>query len=250
MIDFLRHYSRQEYLTPGAAQTVELIAETVRPDESSLLLDVACGKLEAACALAGRFACRIVAMDIYDPLIHYAAAKAWLLNLRDLVSVLRADGKRLPVRAAAFDAAYCIGAPSIVGIEPCLRELARAVKPCPEPAEGPGGHVIVSDIVWRTKPQQPLGSEWMWVAAMRQLSRDEYAALIEAAGLRVERVHVHPRSDWHDYWHPMADVAREARASGDAADITFADEVERGIEMERRAVDAFLDYATFIARKR
>ncbi len=238
MTDFTRIYARQEYLTPGAAETVDLIAETVRPDESTLLLDVACGKLEAACHLASHFACRIVALDIWDTFLHYAAAKAWFLNLRDLVAVLRADGKRLPVPAAAFDAAYCIGGPSIVGLEPCLRELARAVRPA--------GHVIVSDIVWRAKPEAPLGPEWKWIATMRQLSRDEYAAAVEAAGLRVERVHIHPRSAWEGYWRPMLQVAREARAAGDTA---FADDNEAGIEMERRAVDTFLDYATFIARK-
>ncbi len=247
MTDFLRHYAKQEYLTPGAPETVDLIAEAVRPDGHSLLLDVACGKLEAACTLAGRFACRVVAVDIYDPFIQYAAAKlalssvegTWFFNLRDLVAVLRADGKRLPVRAAAFDAAYCIGAPSIVGLEPCLRELARAVRP--------GGHVIVSDIVWRTKPGPPLGPQWRWVAwSEPKLSRDEYAAAVQAAGLRVERTHTHSPSDWEDYWRPMFQVAAEARAQGDPA---FAEEVEAGIDLERRAAGAFLDYATFIARK-
>ncbi|HEU4759773.1 MAG TPA: class I SAM-dependent methyltransferase [Dehalococcoidia bacterium] len=238
MPDFLRTYAKQEYLTPGAAATVDLIAEAVQPGESTLLLDVACGKLEAACHLASHFACRVLALDLYDPLIHYAAAKAWFYNLRDLVTILRADGRRLPLRDAAFDAAYCIGAPSIVGLDPCLRELARAVKP--------GGAVVVSDIVWRAKPDTPLGAEWRWVAAMRPISADEYAAAIEAAGLRVERTVVFPRSVWDDYWRPMLEVAAEARAAGDAA---FADDVEGGVELERRGVDAFLDYAAFIARK-
>ena len=44
MPDYSRIYARQEYLTPGAAETVEIIAETVQPTETSLLLDVACGK--------------------------------------------------------------------------------------------------------------------------------------------------------------------------------------------------------------
>ena len=33
------------------------------------------------------------------------------------------------------------------------------------------------------------------------------------------------------------------------ADILFADEVESGVELERRAVEAFWDYATFVARR-
>jgi SAM-dependent methyltransferase len=241
MTDFLRIYARQEYMTPGAAETVELIAEAVRPSEDALLLEVAAGKAEAACTLAGRFACRVLAVEIYDPFVHYAAAKAWHWNMRDLVTVLRADGRRLPVRSGACDAAYCIGAPSIVGLEPCLAEMARAVRP--------GGHVIVSDVVWRAKPEAPLGPEWKWVAASEpKLSADEYVAAIEATGLHAERVHVHERSAWEDYFRPMLRVAEEAKTS-QPADIAFADEVESGVELERRAVEAFWDYATFVARR-
>jgi hypothetical protein len=46
----------------------------------------------------------------------------------------------------------------------------------------------------------------------------------------------------------MLDVAREAKTA-QPADIFFADEVESGVGLERRAVDAWLDYATFIARR-
>src|SRR3972149_5846832 len=147
------------------------------------------GRGGPAAPLPGPCPCRVLAVELYDPFVHYAAAKAWHWNLRDLVTVLRADGRRLPVRSAACDAAYCIGAPSIVGLEPCLAEMARAVRP--------GGHVVVSDAVGRTKPEAPLGPEWKWVAASEpKLSAGEYAAAIEAAGLRVERAPLHERSAW------------------------------------------------------
>jgi len=71
---------------------------------------------------------------------------------------------------------------------------------------------------------------------------------VEAPGLRVERVHLHERSAWEAYWWPMLRVAQEAKTS-QPADILFADEVESGVELERRAVEAFLDYATFVARR-
>lgn len=240
MADFSRVYARQEYLTPGAAETVEIIAETVAPTESSMLLDVACGKGEGAATLAGRFACRIVAVEPFDAFIHHTAAKAWFFNLRDLITVLRADGKRLPVKDGSFDAAYCIGAPSIVGLSDCLRELSRATKP--------QGHVIASDVVWRATPEAPLGEEWGWLAEMRPISAEEYALEIEAAGLEVVRAHLHERSAWEEYWGPMLQVAEDAQRS-QPADIFFADEIESAVALERRAVEEYIDYVTFVGKK-
>jgi SAM-dependent methyltransferase len=242
MPDYPRIYARQEYMTPGAAETVAIIAETTRPDESKTLLDVGSGKGEAASTLASRFGCRVVAVEPFDAFVHISAARFWFFNLRDLVGLLRADGKRLPLSDAAIDAAYCIGAPSIVGLEPALAEMSRVVRP--------GGHVIVSDIVWRSKPG-PLGPEWRqwrWLVDALQVTAEEYVAAIEAAGLRVNRTNTHGRNAWEEYWAPMLAVAEEAKTA-QPSDIFFADEVESSVELERRAVEAWLDYATFVATK-
>lgn len=55
---------------------------------------------------------------------------------------------------------------------------------------------------------------------------------------------LHDRAAWDAYHQPMRAVAADERARGEAA---FAGEVERGIEVERRGVETFLDYATFVA---
>jgi ubiquinone/menaquinone biosynthesis C-methylase UbiE len=239
MPDFARIYARQDYLTPGAAETVRIIADTVRPTEATRLLEIGAGKGEAAATLAGEFGCQIVAIEPYDAFVHIAAAKFWFFNLRDLVTLIRADGRQLPVRDAIVEAAYCIGAPSIVGLEATFREMARAVRA--------GGWVFGSDIIWRTKPG-PLGEDWGWVAAAAQTTVEEYRAVIEAAGLTVERVELHGRQVWDEYHRGMLEVANEAKTS-QPADIFFADEIESGVDLERRAADRWLDYATFVARK-
>jgi SAM-dependent methyltransferase len=239
MPDYARIYARQEYMTPGAAETVVIIAETVRPDENTLLLEIAAGKGEASSTLAGQFGCQIVAVEPYDAFVHIAAAKFWFFNLRDLVSLLRADGRRLPLRDSTVDAAYCIGAPSIVGLEAAFAEMARVVKP--------GGWVVGSDIIWREKPG-PIGKEWDWMASARQTSVEDYSEVIEGAGLTVARVHVHRPGVWEEYFRGMLEVAQEAKTS-QPADIFFADDVESKIDLERRAAEAWLDYATFVARR-
>ena len=108
--------------------------------------------------------------------------------------------------------------------------------------------MIVSDVVWRARPQGPLGEEWGWVAEMRPISAEEYSVAIEAAGLNVERTYVHERSAWEEYFGPMLAVANEAKVA-QPADIFFADEIESAVALERRAVDFYIDYASFIATK-
>jgi hypothetical protein len=113
----------------------------------------------------------------------------------------------------------------------------------------PGGAVIVSDVVWRRKPEAPLGEEWGHFAAAQPIGGEEYGALMKEAGLSVEQVHLHALSAWEEYWRPMLALAQEAKTA-QPADIFFADEVERAVALERRAVEMYIDYATFVARKR
>src|SRR5687768_16113622 len=77
MPDYPRIYARQEYMTPGAAETVEIIADTVQPTEATWLLDIASGKGEAASTLAGRYGCRIACIEPFDAFVHIATSKFW-----------------------------------------------------------------------------------------------------------------------------------------------------------------------------
>ncbi len=228
---FERTYARQEYLTPGAAETVAIIAAAT--EHGARLLDVAAGKGEAACVLAedGR---DVVALDAFDGFLRYAMDKANARGVAAGVAFVRGNGRRLPFGDGAFDAAYCIGAPSIVGLEDCVRELARVTRS--------GGSVVVSDITWRTRPDAALGPEWGWVATYRQIMSDEYAGILRDAGLVVDDVRVFGREAWDAYHAPMLAVAADERRRGDDA---FASQVEAGAELEQRAADAFLDYAAF-----
>lgn len=238
--DYARMYAGQDYMTPGAAQTVGIIADTVRFEGNPWLLDMAAGKGTAAATLAGRHPCRIVCVESHGPFVLHSLCAIRRLGLDDRVRVVQASGRQLPVRAGTMNAAYCIGAPSIVGLTAALAEMARVVVP--------GGRVIVSDITWRDRPG-PLGREWRWVADAAQTTTDQYAAELTSAGLRVSGVTVHGRDAWEEYWQPMLAVANDATTLSGGGDLAFADEVQQIIAMERRAVDAWLDYTTFTAVK-
>jgi ubiquinone/menaquinone biosynthesis C-methylase UbiE len=198
--------------------------------------DVASGKGEAACTIAEKLGCTAVALDPFLPFLRHSHDKARTRGLP--VRHLRASGRKLPLADGSCDGGLCIGAPSIVGLEPGLSELSRVVRP--------GGVVVVSDVVFRALPGQPSGPEWGWLAEIEQFSAGEYAQIMERCGLQVERAHVHDRAAWEAYHAPMLEVAAEARAQGDAA---FAARAEEGVDLERRGVDEWIDYATFISRR-
>jgi SAM-dependent methyltransferase len=231
MNTFERMYARQEYLTPGAPETVAMIADATVP--GMLALEVASGKGEAACRLAadGR---RVIAVDAFDGFLRYTRTKATERGLAAGVALARGNGRALPFVDGAFAAAYCIGAPSIVGLRDCIGELARITHT--------GGAVVVSDITWRVKPDAPLGPEWGWVAEFGQITLNEYGRILRDAALVVDEVRVFGEDAWDAYHAPMLAVAAEERERGDAA---FAAQIEDGVELERRAAAVFLDYTAF-----
>lgn len=233
-----RIYRRQEYMTPGSQETAEIFGGVMAPESGSLVVEVACGKGEAACTLAAKHSCRVLGFDRYRPFLRRAAEKVGARGLGGQVGIVRAHGARLPLRDATADGVCCIGAASIVGLDACLGELARVTRS--------GGTVVVSDAVWRVLPETPLGPEWLWIAQLDQVTADAYAARIEAAGLVVEQRHVHGREAWDEYFRPMLEVASEERAGGDRE---LAGEIERAVELEGRAADEYLDYVTFVARR-
>ncbi len=164
-------YKGQDFLTPGAEDTVDLICRTFPLDAHSRVLEVAYGTGEGACRLAERHGCNVLGVDPH-PFAKQTARKAAARGVADRVAFAVGDGGRLPVRDAAFDAAICIGAPSIVGTERCLAAMRRALRP--------GGWLAVSDWVWRATPV-PLEAMLPGFDAPT-LTLDGYAEVIRAAG--------------------------------------------------------------------
>jgi ubiquinone/menaquinone biosynthesis C-methylase UbiE len=240
MPDYPRIYAGQELMTPGAARTVQIIVETVSPADGAWLVDVASGKGEAAVTLARQLGCRVVCIERNNQFLAYTKEKVARLHLDDRVLQVQADGQRLPLRDGTMRAASCIGAPSIVGLRSALQEMTRVLD-C-------GGSVIASDIVWRRRPG-PLGEEWGWVAHADQITTNQYVAALASAGLVVDRVETHDRAAWNEYWNSIMGNADRERTTQGEIDPSFVGDIQHRIAVERRAVDAWLEYATFVASK-
>jgi SAM-dependent methyltransferase len=228
-----RFYVAQDFLTPGAAETVGHIIASLRPGASARVLELAFGNGEGACRVAAATGCRAVGVDAH-PMTAAAIARARDRGVGERVGFVRGDGGTPPVRDGAFDGAWCIGGPSIIGTERCLAAMHRAVRS--------GGWILVSDWVWRAVPVPadavPRGVE------VTPLTVDDYAGLMRAAGFVDIEGRALPQSAWDAYYAPI----RPAVAS-----LSPEDAEHDRIAEELRVYDAagrdWWRYAVFTARR-
>ena len=234
-------YARQEFKTPGEAATLELVSDRCSLGPQSLVLEVACGKGEAACVLAERHGCRVLGIDGDRSSVRFALAKARHRRLRRLVSFAWGDGRRLPVLDGRFDLTLCMGSPAIVGLPDCWREMRRAVRP--------GGWLAMSDAVLARRPPAAVRARLpQWAEAL--LSLRTYRHRLEREGLRVEVAEMLPPSAWEEYHAPMLALIEEVRRyrTGDSEAQAWADRSGTIIRGEQAGLP-YLAYAHFLARR-
>jgi len=233
MTDVWNLYIAQDYLTPGARETVDLVRQHVPLDARTNVLEVAPGKGTTALTLAEEYGCRVLGVELHA-FVNYARRAARKRGLGDRVSFVRGDGGALPVRDATFDAAICIGAPSIVGTERCLRAMHRALRP--------GGAIVVSDWTWTAADPPPEAVPPHVTGPFVTL--DTYASAIRDAGFRIVHGEPLPQRVWDDHYAPLRGPVAEQRGADPTGPVD-------PIEAEMRAYDAagadWWRYSAFVA---
>jgi SAM-dependent methyltransferase len=153
----------------GEALTAHVLDRLALPT-GALVADVACGD-GATLRLLARRGLLPVGVDVEPRAVRHAVARG--------ATAAVGDAQALPLATAAYDAVLCECAVSTFD-DPgrAVAELARVVRP--------GGTVAITDVVLR----RDLAAAEV-VAAVDRLTTartlPEYAALLEAAGLRVAR---------------------------------------------------------------
>ena len=119
-----------EIQDPTSAEKIRLLGEYVRLDDSSRVLDLACGKAGPAIVLAEAFGCRIQGVELRPQFAAEARDRVAAHGLESLVSIETADAATYPLEAEAWDAALCLGASFVWGhIGDAAGKLAPAVRP-------------------------------------------------------------------------------------------------------------------------
>jgi arsenite methyltransferase len=105
MFDFMSDYVGRNVLHPGGKKATDALFEMLHLDKGKTVLDVACGKGLTSVAIAKRYGCKVIGVDISEKSIDKAKAFARKARVNNVTFEV-ANAKKLP-----FSDNQCDGGP-------------------------------------------------------------------------------------------------------------------------------------------
>jgi ubiquinone/menaquinone biosynthesis C-methylase UbiE len=174
-----------ESLHPGGLPLTDHLAKVIGLRRGQRVLDVASGRGISAIHLARMVGCSVVGVDYSPQNVASARRAAAEHGVSDRVRFLAGDAERLPVEDHGFDAVITECAFCTFPDKPAAAaEFARVLRP--------GGRLGFVDLLRSGPLPAELGSLAAWVACIGDARPlEEYLALLEGAGLRIDCVERH-----------------------------------------------------------
>lgn len=165
-----------ESFHPGGLVLTERLGELLELGPGRRVLDAASGTGASAIALARRFGCEVIGVDLSPQNVARASAEALRLDVADLVRFEVADAERLPLIDASVDAVICECAFCTFPAKgQAAAEFARVLRS--------GGRVGLSDITREGNQPDELADLLAWVACLADATTAQgYAEWLERAG--------------------------------------------------------------------
>jgi arsenite methyltransferase len=164
----------------GGVQATEEIIDLCHIREGSYVLDVGCGAGATAVYLVQQHGCRVAGVDILPRMIERARETARREGVADKTEFRVADAQDLPFDDNVFDAVITESVAAFPEDKlQAANEYVRVTRP--------GGYVGLNESTWLKTPPPPEMVAWVSQevgAQVKPLTRDEWVALLEAAGLR------------------------------------------------------------------
>jgi arsenite methyltransferase len=176
-----------ESLHPGGLPLTDHVAKVIGLQRGQRVLDVASGRGISAIHLARTVGCSVVGVDYSPPNLAAATRAAAEQGVSDSVRFLVGDAERLPAQDGSFDAVIAECAFCTFPDKPAAAaEFARVLRP--------GGRLGLVDLLRSGPLPSELGGLAAWVACIADARPlEEYLALLEDAGLRIDDVERHDR---------------------------------------------------------
>lgn len=144
---------------PGGIDLTLELAGMLHLNAGSSVLDVASGKGTSAFAVAERFGCRVLGIDLSEANVAEANAESLKRGLSERVQFTVADAEALPFPSAGFDALLCECAfCTFPDKAQAAFEFARVLRP--------GGVLGMSDLTRAVGPLAELDSLLAWIACI------------------------------------------------------------------------------------
>ncbi|MBN1180208.1 MAG: class I SAM-dependent methyltransferase [Anaerolineae bacterium] len=162
----------------GGLETTKELATLCHIGKDTAVLDVGCGAGATACYLARTTGCRVVGVDLREPMVALSDERAGKLGVRDLVEFRVADAQALPFDDATFDVILCESVATFIEDKKrVIDEYARVVRP--------GGYVGLNEEIWiETPTAEMVEYKRTWDIAPDILDVEDWRALLEGAGFR------------------------------------------------------------------
>jgi arsenite methyltransferase len=168
----------------GGLEATEDLAESCHIKRDDYVLDVGCGVGAAACFIAEKYGCRVMAVDIREEMVARSRERARRKGVERSVEVQVADAVNLPFEDNYFDVVLSESVTAfITDKKKAVSEYKRVVKE--------GRFVGLNETTWITSPPQSLVEYFSRILGVEPEPPEGWEALLKGAGLKV--VVVDPR---------------------------------------------------------
>jgi len=164
---------------PGGLDLTLELAGMLHLDATSTVLDVASGKGTSAFAIAERFGCQVVGVDLSEANVAESNADSMRRGFSPRVRFAVGDAESLPFSPSMFDALLCECAfCTFPDKNTAATEFARVLRP--------GGWIGMSDLTRAAGPLPDLDGLLAWIACIADAQpRERYAEWLANAGFNV-----------------------------------------------------------------
>jgi SAM-dependent methyltransferase len=185
-----------DYLAPGGRSYSMASGLLARLKRGSRILEIACGRGEAACTLAEEFECRVDAFDIDPVMVEYSREKAVKRNLVEHTNFFVKDGRDMDFGEGKYDLILAEGgALTYIGREDGVARCADLLRE--------GRCLALMDLIYtRDDVPQPVRDAYE-EGVFKYNTEIQYRKLLESNKFEIIFMAMLPQSAWDRYYMKM-----------------------------------------------
>ena len=181
--EFLANLGLTKHL--GSMEATRQLIDLTHVTGGDHVLDVGTGVGATPVYLVKNVDCRVVAIDLLEPMIAQSRERAAAEGVEDRIALAAADARRLPFADAIFDAVIMESLNVFFDQKgTAIREYARVTRP--------GGYVGMTEMTWLNSPSPERAAYYKRMVYADALQAEGWIGLLEDAGLEDVVGHARP----------------------------------------------------------